>query len=216
MMRGRVTLAAWQRMEPMRRIDKPTKANTAELGYAGLFFNRTCFSGIVGAGPIGGMTQGSSYKIDCRFNKKELAAAIRECANILKRVEIVFGNGIGFLQKECLVMPPHSVVYIDPPYVTNGHKLYRYYFNKAEHEKLADAVSDLRVPWLMSYDNHDLIRRLYIGEQAKFVKTYQSLRGSRFVKEIILLSADFAPPSHAEGEKTRTRRGHARMLNFEQ
>jgi DNA adenine methylase len=215
MMSGKISLAAWRRMTPMRKIDKPTKANLADLGYAGLFFNRTCFSGIVGAGPIGGMTQNSSYKIDCRFNKKELADAIRRCSGVLDRVEIVFGDGIVFLQKECLNMPMHSVVYIDPPYVTNGYKLYRYHFDKVEHERLADAVGDLRVPWLMSYDNHDLIRDLYVGEQAKFVKTYQSLKGSRFVKEILLLSDDFRLPSNDGPKVARSRRGRGALMDFE-
>lgn len=217
MMSGKVTLAAWRRMLPLREIDKPTKANLAELGYAGLFFNRTCFSGIVGAGPIGGMTQGSSsYKIDCRFNKKELAAAIRECAGILKKVDVRFGDGIAFLQKEGLAMPAHAVVYVDPPYVTNGYKLYRYHFDRTDHEKLADAINDLRVPWLMSYDNHDFIRDLYIGEQAKFVKTYQSLRGSKFVKEILLLSDDFLlPDNEIANSHRRDRRGHAKIIEYD-
>ena len=193
MVRGKVTLAAWRRMLPMREVRKPTKDNLVELGYAGLFFNRTCFSGIVGAGPIGGLSQASEYKVDCRFNKRELAKSIRECSDIIRRVKIVFGDGIKFLQDECLKMPAHSVVYVDPPYVTNGHKLYRYHFNQAQHERLADAINDLRAPWLMSYDNHELIRSLYVGEQAKCVKTYQSLKGSRFVKEILLLSEDFRP-----------------------
>jgi DNA adenine methylase len=217
MIRGRITLAAWQRMQPLREIDRITKANLADLGYAGLFFNRTCFSGIVGAGPIGGITQASSsYKIDCRFNKKELATSIRECSAILQNVELIFGDGIAFLQNNCLKMPPHSVVYIDPPYVTNGYKLYRYHFKKADHERLAEAVNDLRVPWLMSYDNHSLIRGLYIGEQAKFVKTYQSLRSSRFVKEILLLSNDFLLPS-SDGLHTNHRlKGHAELMEYEQ
>ena len=45
----------------------------------------------------------------------------------------MFGDGIAFLEKECLEMPQHSVVYVDPPYVTNGHKLYRYHFDKSQH-----------------------------------------------------------------------------------
>jgi DNA adenine methylase len=215
MMSGRVTLAAWQRMQPVRDIRKPTEANRATLGYAGLFFNRTCFSGIVGAGPIGGMTQGSSYGIDCRFNKKELASAIRECSKIMEKVHVIFGDGITFLQKYCLKMPEHSVVYIDPPYATNGYKLYRYHFDKAQHEQLADAVGNLRVPWLMSYDNHSLIRSLYIGEQAKYVKTYQSLRGSRFVKEILLLSNDFVLPTSNHTAPSPRYRGRAHLLNYE-
>jgi DNA adenine methylase len=213
MMRSKVTLPAWKRMLPLREISKPSKANLADLGYAGLFFNRTCFSGIVGAGPIGGMAQSSAYKIDCRFNKKELATAIRHCSEIMKKVEIIFGDGIKFLKEHSLKMPTHSVTYIDPPYVTNGYKLYRYHFDKTQHEQLSAAVTNLCVPWLMSHDNHQLIRDLYAGEQAKYVKTYQSLKGSRFVKEILLLSEDFALPS-TEGSAPRNR-GRAHLLNYE-
>jgi DNA adenine methylase len=215
MMRGRVTLASWRRMLPLRQIDAPDEDNLAELGYAGLFFNRTCFSGIVGAGPIGGMSQTSPYKIDCRFNKKELASAIYETSVILKKVQIHFGDGIDFLQNHCLDMPFHSFVYIDPPYVTNGHKLYRYSFDSGEHERLADTVSDLRVPWLLSYDNHELIRRLYVGEQAKFVKTYQSLKGSRFVKEILMMSQDFSLPAGESPQDSDHKRRRAELLDYE-
>lgn len=217
MMKSDISLSTWKRMLPLRDIKRPTKATLPDLGYAGLFFNRTCFSGIIGAGPIGGITQlSSSYKIDCRFNKNELANGIRECSAIIQKVEIMFGDGIAFLQQNCLKMPSHALVYIDPPYVTNGHKLYRYHFDKKQHENLAEAVSDLRGPWLMSYDNHELIRDLYVGEQAKYVKTYQSLRSSRFVKEILLLSDDFLlPASEAPVIRPRERRGHAELIDYD-
>lgn len=215
MMRGRVTLAAWRRLSCLRDLARPTKSTLPELGYAGLFFNRTCFSGIVGAGPIGGMTQSSCYKIDCRFNKPEIGAAIREISPLLKNVEVIFGDGISFLKRKCLTMPNHSVVYIDPPYVTNGYKLYRYFFNGAQHKRLADAVGDLCVPWLMSYDNHPDIRALYAGFQAKLVKTYQSLKGSRFVKEILLLSDDFLLPESERTERVRARDGTAELMDYE-
>ena len=215
MVRGKVSLQTWKRMLPLREVKRPTKANFAELGYAGLFFNRTCFSGILGAGPIGGMTQSSPYKIDCRFNKKELTAQIRGCSEIMRKVEIIFGDGVKFIREHCLKMPTHSIVYIDPPYVTNGHKLYRFYFENAQHEALSDAVNSLCVPWLMSYDNHQLIRDLYMGEQAKYVKTYQSLKGSRFVKEILLLSDDFALPPAAVTTSSPRYRGRAHLLNYD-
>jgi DNA adenine methylase len=215
MMSARITLAAWRRLLPLREIDRPTKSNVADLGYAGLFFNRTCFSGIIGAGPIGGMTQSSIYKIDCRFNKSELASAIRECSVILEKIDILFGDGISFLEKHCLKMPTHSLVYIDPPYVTNGYKLYRYHFTEKQHLRLADSLENLRVPWLMSYDNHSLIRELYVGEQTRYVKTYQSLKGSRFVKEILLLSEDFILPLK-EAKKLASRdQRRAHLMNYE-
>ena len=134
----------------------------------------------------------------------------------MQNVQVMFGDGIAYLNENCLKMPSHAVAYIDPPYVANGYKLYRYHFNKEQHEQLAEAVSVLRVPWLISYDNHELIRNLYTGEQAKYVKTYQSLRSSRFVKEILLLSEDFMLPSGASPEaRPRGRRGHAELLDFD-
>jgi len=211
MMRGRVTLTAWKRLLPLREIKRPTKANLAELGYGGLFFNRTCFSGIVGAGPIGGMTQSSAYKIDCRFNKNEIASAIRACSRILQKVEIIFGDGVEYLEDESPNMKQHSFVYVDPPYVTNGYKLYRYHFNKADHERLADAMTALCVPWLMSYDNHELIRSLYTNQRSNYVKTYQSLNGARFVKEILLVSDDFQLPGISRRDATQRGKGRAEL-----
>lgn len=213
MNRGRITLTAWKRLLPLRDIDKPTKTNIADLGYAGLFFNRTCFSGIVGAGPIGGMEQRSEYKIDCRFNKKQIARLILEMSELLKEVDIIFGDGIKFLKDESAKMPAHSFVYIDPPYVTNGYKLYRYHFDKIDHKKLSDAIACLSTSWLLSYDNHKLIRSLYAGERTKFVKSYQSLKGSRFVKEILLLSDDLEIPTNERGQETRRYRG-AQLFDY--
>lgn len=210
MLNSPVTLAAWKSLLPTRAVEKPTRRNMLDLAYAGLFYNRTCFSGIIGAGPIGGMGQNSAYKIDCRFNKKELAIAIRSCSELLKTVDLIFGDGIEYLQKNALKFPSHAVVYIDPPYVQNGHKLYRRSFNRSDHERLADAVGDLRAPWLLSYDNHELVRNLYVGGQAKYVKTYQSLKGARFMKEILLLSDDFRLPSSQQAMPMTSRRARGR------
>ena len=46
-----------------------TSANLVDMGYAALFFNRTNFSGVIDAGPVGGMTQSSAYAIDYRFSE---------------------------------------------------------------------------------------------------------------------------------------------------
>lgn len=42
-----------------------------EVGFAAFFLNRCNRSGLLSAGPIGGMRQNGNYKIDCRFNKKK-------------------------------------------------------------------------------------------------------------------------------------------------
>lgn len=189
--RGKISLLSWKRLEPLRSVKKPSKSRLVELAYAGLFFNRTCFSGIIGAGPIGGMSQSSQYKIDCRFNQKEIIKSIRGLHLLMKNVDIRFGDGIAFLEDECLEMLPHSLAYIDPPYVANGHKLYRYFFSDIQHKRLSVAISKLKVPWLLSYDNHPFIVELYGPERAAKISAWQSLKGARFVDELLLLSHDF-------------------------
>jgi DNA adenine methylase len=191
---GKVTLQSWKRLLPLREVKRPTAYQVTEMAYAGLFFNRTCFSGIVGAGPIGGQSQSSMYKIDCRFNKATIVKSIEANHLILKKVDILFGDGITFLARMRDAARPHSFAYIDPPYVANGHKLYRYSFSKGHHERLAAAVTGLRLPWMVSYDNHKLVRELYNPARTSTVSTYHALKGAKFVDELLMLSDDFILP----------------------
>jgi DNA adenine methylase len=158
---SKITLASWKRLLPLRAVKRPNSYQLEELAYAGLFFNRTCFSGIVGAGPIGGMEQNSRYKIDCRFNKNMIVKSISSLHSVMSKVDLVFGDGITFLARLGPNAAPHSFAYIDPPYVANGHKLYRYSFSVRHHERLAAAVLKFQAPWMISYDNHKLVKGLY-------------------------------------------------------
>ena len=59
-------------------VDNPlTKFNEKDVAMAFLFLNRTSYSGIIKAGPLGGKNQRSRYKIDCRFNKERLKNKIK-------------------------------------------------------------------------------------------------------------------------------------------
>lgn len=187
---SKVSLASWKRLLPLREVKRPTAGLLTELAYAGLFFNRTCFSGIIGAGPIGGLDQSSDYKIDCRFNRETLIRSIEAMHILMRKVDLRFGDGITFLSR-LGEAAPHSFAYIDPPYVSNGHKLYRYSFSKRHHERLAEAVQKLQIPWMVSYDNHSLIRGLYSPASSSTVSTYHALKGAKFVDELLILSDDF-------------------------
>jgi DNA adenine methylase len=72
---------------PIREVDDPRKSEFSllQLGIAGLFFNRTNFSGIIGAGPIGGQKQASAYKIDCHFNRAPLARQVARSPRVRDR-----------------------------------------------------------------------------------------------------------------------------------
>lgn len=73
---------------------------TYQIGFAGLFLNRTNFSGILKAGPIGGKAQTSKYKLDCRFNKERIIQSILDIAAYKNRVGVFNEDAIDFMEKE--------------------------------------------------------------------------------------------------------------------
>ena len=51
--------------------------------------------------------------------------------------------------------------YFDPPFYYKADKLYRFYFDRAEHRRLHDALGHLGQPWLLSYDAAPPVVELY-------------------------------------------------------
>lgn len=67
--------------------------------------------------------------------------------------------------------------YVDPPYV-EIHGLYRVDFDDApDHERLATALRRARGAWVLSYNDHPLVRRLYDGCHLVDVELRYSIRG---------------------------------------
>ena len=73
-----ISIDTWHEFQKYRNVTTPYEFSLIEMATAGLFFNRTNFSGILKANPLGGLKQQSEYKIDCRFNKSRL---IKQLAN---------------------------------------------------------------------------------------------------------------------------------------
>lgn len=131
-----------------------------------IFLNRTSFSGILasGAGPIGGYSQESKYKIDCRFTVSTLAKRIRQAANLGDRVLFVdHADWMQTLNKvEGMGYDPKEVFYyLDPPFYRKAERLYRFYFEAGDHASLHDVLVELDHPWLLSYDPAGPILALY-------------------------------------------------------
>ena len=92
-----------------------TKFNRKDVAMAFLFLNRTSYSGIVKAGPLGGKNQRSRYKIDCRFNKERLKKKIKNLEILSSKVEVFNMDGIQFM-KETIKRNGDVLIYVDPPY----------------------------------------------------------------------------------------------------
>jgi DNA adenine methylase len=109
-----------------------------------------------GFGPCGGpMTKRLS-----RYNVDTLCSKIYASNEILSSVKLRQGT-CTCRDFEDLFDPGVAVFYLDPPYVEKGPELYQFPFTDADHERLAKRLRGEQRPWLLSYDDHPLVHRLY-------------------------------------------------------
>lgn len=154
------TISTWRNCREI--IQRPGEFQGFEVGMAAFFLNRTNVSGIIDGGVIGGFNQTGKYKIDARYNRTELIKRISKIGHYKSRIALSNIDGIKFIQE--LDRGRRDVfIYLDPPYVEKGARLYMNAYKLADHARLARFVSRLKKPWVMSYDNNDFVIKLYSG-----------------------------------------------------
>jgi DNA adenine methylase len=190
-----ISIETWQEFQKYRRsLDPVSEYSILELGLAGLFFNRTNFSGVLGAGPIGGITQESKYLIDCRFNKQRLIDLISEISRFGKQIKVTNNDAIEHLKKELPKTKSHKCfIYIDPPYYKQGPRLYRYSYKEVDHQNLASFLANVPSPWLVSYDNHTFITDLYKNKNSQPIYTDYKMKNPRQAMELIISNLVIPP-----------------------
>ena len=167
-----------------------------ERALACLFLNRTSFSGIMSssAGPIGGRSQSSKYKIDCRFPVETLSRRLRQVGEL--REKVVFVECADWREtldkvRRLGLNDDEVFLYLDPPFYEKSDRLYRFHFGTVEHEILHDTVVALKQNWLLSYDPAKVILDMYShdGVGPKHVDLLYSTAGSQTpftAKELII------------------------------
>jgi DNA adenine methylase len=157
----------WRRQkEKYRAADE---SDPLGLGFAFFYLNRTNRSGILNAGPIGGVNQNGNYKIDARFNRDQLAERVAAIGALAPRITVLSLDGMSIVQR--YTAGTSAFVYIDPPYVDMGSSLYLNAFTHRDHADLATKLD--RQPdgnWVVTYDSSDFVRHLY---QHHDVREYQ-------------------------------------------
>ncbi len=183
-------------------IENPLrKFNEKDIAMAFLFLNRTSYSGIVKAGPLGGKKQQSRYKIDCRFNKENIKKKIEQLQEFSSRLEISNMEGIEFM-KETIKEIGDVFIYADPPYYNVGKLLYNQYFDDKKHIQLADYLKQVEEqPWLLSYNANEFIMTLYSDQQ--MVPIYLDYHTGPYRRNIMeyLFSNRVIPPFEARENK---------------
>lgn len=144
-------------LELFYKLREDDSIDETHCAYKAIFFNRTTFSGILKAGPIGGKEQKSKYTIDCRYNVKKLQKKILDCHNLLKDRVVVSNCDIN---KYNILNQTDLPIYLDPPYYIKGESLYSEYMSSEEHKNLANHLNN-RKNWVLSYDDCSEVRKLY-------------------------------------------------------
>jgi DNA adenine methylase len=160
-----------------------------ELGFATFFLNRTSRSGIViGAGPIGGYDQRGNWKIDARFNREDLIERVRWLGSMKGRIKLTQEDALTFLSRSLGRVPiDKTLFFVDPPYVTAGGRLYLNAMNEAKHIALSDMLQDGTLEhWVLTYDDHPLIRDLYGEQTIKDLAVTYSLQSKRKEREVLI------------------------------
>jgi DNA adenine methylase len=173
---------------------KPRESSILELGFSTFFLNRTNRAGILKGGVIGGKDQSGKWKLDARYNKADLIARIQRIAQFSSRIRLYNKDAAAFIKEQLRKIPQNSLVYLDPPYYAKGNSLYENYYTHKDHVAVANLVSEIRQPWVVSYDNVIPIQNLYEKYKSTEYKLSYSVQDRYAGSEIIFFSQNLVVP----------------------
>lgn len=201
-----LNMEEWQRQRQV--CANPGAHSAFDVGFSAFYMNRCNRSGVLtGAGPIGGLRQTGKWKLDARFSREALAQRIRQVGTRRDRIHLSGKDAIEFLKSS---LPSGSArrrvfVYLDPPYVNNGQRLYLNAYKPDDHSEIANYLSAQNVlPWLMSYDDSDLIRELYREHRLFRLPIRYSLQVKKTASELVISPPGMTLPRSVEVHGIRT------------
>lgn len=196
-----ITIEEWekQRQIYLTRNNK----YSLELGFATFYLNRTNHSGIIKAGPIGGIEQNGEYKINARYNKYDLVKKIRLISKYKNKIRLYNKEIRTFIDK---VLPKYQnhFIYFDPPYYKKGKDLYKNFFIDKDHIELSEKIKNISDYWIVTYDNEERIKEIYEDYQIRTYLINHSAANSGKSEEIIFLSNNSLWPSEEELKQLNT------------
>lgn len=200
-----ITITEWERQKKIYTELIEQKDYSYDLAFATYFLNRTNISGIITGGPIGGREQKGKYKLDCRFNKKNLVNKITEISKYKDKIQLYNLEANNFIKKVILDYSPEEVfVFFDPPYYEQGKNLYTNFFEQDNHVRLKENIDYLKdYYWILTYDNQHEISEIYVDYKQYLYGINYSVNKVRKEKELLIHSGKLCVESfdrvHIEG-----------------
>lgn len=183
-----LTIEEWRKQHDI--CAHPDKHKRFEVGFSAFYMNRCNRSGVLtGAGPIGGYEQKGKWCMDVRFNRESLAQRIVNLGKYRDSIHIFNQDAIEFLKGSLPKGASRArvLVYLDPPYVNKGQRLYLNAYENRDHVHLARyLLRQKSLPWVVSYDDNELVRRLYKDQSRVLLKVRYTLQAKRLTNEIVI------------------------------
>ena len=178
-------------------------SNLFALGFSTFYLNRCNRSGALsGAAPIGGYDQKGKWRINARFNKERLAERVFAVAKRREQIHITTMDARMFLATH---LPrghrrERVFVYLDPPYYSNGHRLYLNSYRDQDHRILSRYIKRQRtLKWVISYDDTRFIRDLYSNCTITHLSVRYSFQRTQRARELLIVPSRMQlPPASTE------------------
>lgn len=187
-----ITLEEWKRQKDI--YESRRNFVSLKLGFSAFYLNRTNVSGVIKGGVIGGQEQNGTYKIDARFNKKNLTEKILKISNRRDQIVLLNQNAKELLQSSQLRRFYKSFINLDPPYVKKGAQLYKNAFTEKDHKDLYKLISECNRKWVVTYDICPLVAELYKGYRSSYLDVTYSIQISKKAQEYIFFSNNLQLP----------------------
>ncbi len=183
-----LSIDEWRRQRVA--CSNPSSHERFAIGFAAFYMNRCNRSGVLtGAGPIGGYAQGGKWTLGVRFNREALAQRVLALGRMKEYIHVSNQDALDFLRSKLPkgIGRKRVLVYVDPPYVNKGKRLYLNSYKARDHSLLSRYMTaQVTLPWIMSYDDTDLVRELYAAQQLATLPIRYSLQEKRSARELLI------------------------------
>lgn len=140
------------------------------------------------SGPLGGLAQTGSTRIDSRLARERVLRQLAWIGMLGESGRLVVADG----PSHAVADASDGMLYLDPPYVEQADRLYATSFTATDHLELCSYLSATERPWVLSYDDHPLVRSLYADHDVDAPPHTYTAGGTTVGRELIITNTTAA------------------------